>query len=214
MARRKTIQDKNRIPALLKELENLNKLHVEIGVFGEGKSYDKDRKEVRNEPFVLMIARVHEFGVDIEPKNGKYLTIPLPAAKGTKAGDYDDLFIPHGTNILARPKGKDGFEPMFALVERVTIPERSYMRSTYDEKEKDLEPRLKKLLAALMKGKIDAKELYERIGIWLVMQVQRKIRDIKDPANSEATKATKRSSNPLIDTGRLIQSISYRVVKG
>ena len=54
--------------------------------------------------------------------------------------------------------------------------------------------------------------LLERIGLLTAGRIQQEITDLRQPPNSPATIAAKGSSNPLIDTGKLRQSISYEVV--
>jgi len=50
-----------------------------------------------------------------------------------------------------------------------------------------------------------------RLGSVAVGDVQRTIRDIKQPPNAPSTIRKKGSDNPLIDTGRLRQSIEYAI---
>ena len=52
------------------------------------------------------------------------------------------------------------------------------------------------------------------LGLRIQRDVQRTIRNLSDPPNSPITIHNKKSSNPLIDTGRLRQSVTYKVVKG
>jgi len=40
---------------------------------------------------------------------------------------------------------------------------------------------------------------------------QRSIIDLRVPPNSPATVAAKKSSNPLVDTGKYVRSITYKV---
>ncbi|MGY4689342.1 hypothetical protein [Salibacterium sp. K-3] len=197
------IKDNNNLPKLIKSLRDLQSMSVEVGVFGEDDSH------------MLMIARVHEFGVDIKPKQSQYLTIPAhPKAHGKSAGDFSNLFFietDDGSKLLAREKGKDQIEVYFVLVKSVTIPERSYVRSTYDEKEKEMAANMEKLLQGVVDFNITPKQAYDRIGAWLVSAIQEKIRNIKSPPNANTTKEAKGSSNPLVDTGRLRQSITWKV---
>lgn len=92
------------------------------------------------------------------------------------------------------------------------VPERSYLRSTVDENRAKY---LKALTAATGKG-IDkgratmAREL-GKVGQVAVGDVQRKIRDIDTPPNAPSTIRQKGFDNPLIETGRLRQSIDFKV---
>ena len=57
-------------------------------------------------------------GGTITPKNATWLTIPIHRdAHGKRAREFDNLFPVKG--VLARPKGDDDIEPIFALKKKV-----------------------------------------------------------------------------------------------
>jgi hypothetical protein len=91
-----------------------------------------------------------------------------------------------------------------------TAPARSFMRSTFDEKLKSYERLIGNNLNRLGTG-TTAEILLAVLGEKMKGDIQRKIVTLKEPPNSEATIANKKSSNPLIDTGRMRQSIDYEV---
>ncbi len=95
----------------------------------------------------------------------------------------------------------------------IVIPERSFLRSTFDEKNREWFKFMKKQLEHVLSGRINARVLCERLGTKMVADVQEKLTDINSPPNAPATIAKKGSSNPLIDTGGLRQRITYKVVK-
>lgn len=94
----------------------------------------------------------------------------------------------------------------------IIIPERSFLRSTFDEKNGDWLEFIKRQLKQVLELKIDARTLWERLGARIVADVQIKITDLDTPPNAPSTIAKKGSSNPLIDTGGLRRRITYRVV--
>lgn len=51
----------------------------------------------------------------------------------------------------------------------------------------------------------------ERVGVVAAGEVQLYIRQLQDPPNAESTIKKKKSANPLIDTGQMRQSVSYKV---
>lgn len=51
------------------------------------------------------------------------------------------------------------------------------------------------------------------IGIEIQQDIQQEIINLKEPPNSPATVARKKSSNPLVDTGHMGDSVTY-IVKG
>lgn len=90
------------------------------------------------------------------------------------------------------------------------IPERSFLRSTMDENR----AKFGKLLEGAVIQMIDGTPpllAYGRVGMVATGDVQRKIRNHVPPPNAPSTIAKKGSSTPLIDTGRLRQSIDYTI---
>ena len=197
------MKDFDRIPDVEREMAELNHLQLQVGIFGEDGS------------FMQMIASANEYGADIEPKNGKWLTIPTEnAPKGAKARDIEGLFRPKDKNILAVSDGKGGLIPMFYLVKKVHIPERSFIRSTFDENVDDWVEYLVDQVIELGMGDsgITARKIMESLGNRIQRSIVQKIRSIESPANSPITIARKGSSSPLEDTGHLIDAVRYKVV--
>ncbi|WP_313893860.1 hypothetical protein [Psychrobacillus sp.] len=95
----------------------------------------------------------------------------------------------------------------------IIIPERSFLRTTFDEKEADWVQFAKRQLKNVLDFKIDARTLYERLGARMVGDIQEKITDLDAPPNAISTIQKKGSSNPLIDDGGLRRRITYRVVE-
>jgi len=91
------------------------------------------------------------------------------------------------------------------------VPERSFLRSTFDEKEGSYKNILSKLAtrtAKQLKGNIPL----ELLGLKVEADVKNKIRSNIPPPLSEATLARKKGKNvALIDTTQLIESIDYEV---
>lgn len=91
------------------------------------------------------------------------------------------------------------------------VPARSFMRSTFDERRAELVEVQRKALDAVAAGKMTTEQALHVIGEWFQGAVQKKIVDLRDPPNAPATIEAKGSSNPLIDTGQLRQSITHEV---
>lgn len=94
----------------------------------------------------------------------------------------------------------------------IIIPERSFLRSTFDEKSNDWYNFIKKRIPKIITGGMKARQLMELLGAKVVSDIQKKIKDIQDPPNAPSTIVAKGSSNPLIDTGGLRMRVTYRVV--
>ena len=93
------------------------------------------------------------------------------------------------------------------------IPERSFLRSTYDEGRERYAGLAQQAVTDHVDGRRDIRQGLERLGMVGVADVQERIRRGIPPANAPSTIARKGSDKPLIDTGRLRQSIDY-VVEG
>lgn len=115
---------------------------------------------------------------------------------GVVGGDSSDLAVVAAANEFGTDK----------------IPERSFMRSTLRENTDKYNKGLQRGLEAVLDDKISAKQALDLVGIEVVKDVQAKIVELDSPANAEATIEKKGSSNPLVDTGRLLQSIKHEVV--
>lgn len=203
-----TIRSTNNIPRLKQVLRKLGRSEIKVGVFGQ------DNYEYGNDADMLTIAYVHEFGTTIRPREAKFLTIPLvPEAKNKRAGDFPDLQpigLDDGSGVLARVNGDD-IQPIFALVKSVTIPERSFIRTGFDQNVGKITDKIENLLSDVLEFNIDPDIFLDAIGTEFAGLIQRHMRRISSPPNAASTKAVKGSSNPLHDTGRLIGAIRHEV---
>lgn len=93
------------------------------------------------------------------------------------------------------------------------VPERSFMRSTIKEKRKDITALQKKLLIKIRKDELKSEDALGLLGEFIADLMKQKIVSLKTPPNAEETIKKKGSSNPLIDTGQLRNSITYKVTK-
>ena len=93
------------------------------------------------------------------------------------------------------------------------IPERSFMRSTIREKRKDIIKLQEKLLKKIQSGDMEVEQALGLIGSFIAGEVTQKIVSIKSPPNHPYTIKKKGSSNPLIDTGQLKNSITWEIDK-
>lgn len=93
----------------------------------------------------------------------------------------------------------------------IIIPERSFLRAGFDAKKKNVARKSDKILPNVIEGTMTTDEYLKMIGVSLSTQIKKYARDLKDPPNSAATVKQKRSSNPLVDTGDMINGITYKV---
>ena len=92
--------------------------------------------------------------------------------------------------------------------------ERSFIRSTFDEQQPKYIKMAQKLIKKIVDKGGDIETVADLIGTEAAADVSDKIVTLDTPGNAESTKARKGSSNPLIDTGHLRQSIRHEVRTG
>lgn len=94
------------------------------------------------------------------------------------------------------------------------IPARSFARSTFDEKREQLVDLGKKLIGGVVDGKVTVQNALNMMGSTLANAMKRKITDGEGipPPNAPSTIAAKGSSRPLVNTGRLLNSITWAAV--
>ena len=93
------------------------------------------------------------------------------------------------------------------------IPERSFMRSTFDERLGQINYRMSQQYNLMLMGGTTVFGALSRVGLEHQTDIQQKILDLKTPPNAQVTIDKKGSDNPLIDSSAMINSIRY-VVKG
>lgn len=91
------------------------------------------------------------------------------------------------------------------------IPERSFIRSTTREKRKDIVKLQEKLLKKIQSGDMEIKQALGLVGTFVAGEITQKTVSIKSPPNNPYTIIKKGSSNPLIDTGQLKNSITWEI---
>lgn len=96
---------------------------------------------------------------------------------------------------------------------RIHIPERSFLRTGYDQNRDDVLRKASKVMADVSAGKTTARGMYQAVGIELSSKIKDYARDLDSPANHPFTTDRKGSSNPLVDTGDMIGGITWRKSK-
>lgn len=132
---------------------------------------------------ILMIAGVHEFGCKIE----------------------------------VTPKMRAWFAyqgyPLKQTTREINIPERSFLRSGFDASLDDIYHQCTRLLDKVIQLELTVDAFFDVLGQYIAGKLQEYMTDLDDQPNSQMTIERKRSANPLIDSGRLRESITYRVVR-
>lgn len=120
--------------------------------------------------------------------------------------------------IMAGEKAADGKTDLAAIgaynefgTER--IPERSFLRSTFDAKNDQWHAMAQAGAGAIVDGRETVDDLLKTLGQVMEGDVKRKIGDGPFTPNAPGTILAKKSDTPLIDTGRMRQSIRAVVRK-
>ena len=125
----------------------------------------------------------------------------------------------YGANIKITPKMRK-FLPSIGIFVKsetthIVIPERSYIRATFDNKKvfDKLKKKIQPLLKSVLNGGNEARDILEFIGLQLTSDVKSTIANMKEPENHPVTIERKgKGKGLLVDSGRLTNAISYEVV--
>ena len=94
----------------------------------------------------------------------------------------------------------------------IVIPQRSFLRSTVDAETAKISEMMDNAISDGIKyGREGAKSALAKIGVYVSDAVKKRIADGIDPANVASTRARKGSSKPLVDTGHMRNSITFKV---
>lgn len=91
------------------------------------------------------------------------------------------------------------------------IPERPAHRDTFEKTRPKFKTNLAKSVDMVIEGKATPEQVLNRIGAWYVGQLKKGVIAWDDPPNAPSTIRQKGSDNPLIDTGRTVNSINYEI---
>ncbi len=113
------------------------------------------------------------------------------------------LFAKAGDDVL-----KKGIHNEFGTEK---IPERSFLRSTFNKEYKKVAGRFNRIVEGINKKDYRVQSKLKLIGVEQVGAVQQMITDIKTPPNAPSTIKKKGFDNPLIETGEMRSKISSEV---
>lgn len=96
------------------------------------------------------------------------------------------------------------------------VPERSFLRAFVEQYEADLRELLRRLLLGVTQGIMTRDEALERFGVFVVNKIKERIAAGIEPALAESTLASKGPDKfvPLINTGQMRNSVTFRVKQG
>jgi hypothetical protein len=91
-----------------------------------------------------------------------------------------------------------------------TVPERSFIRSFWDESDEYVREQLYLQLKNRPRIFINWKSVLSGVGTWVVTEMRKRMQDIP-PELAESTVRKKGHDRPLYDTGELEEAISFEV---
>lgn len=159
---------------------------VKIGIFG------------RQGSDLVIQAASNEFGATINHPGGT----SYGYKNQRQAEEGKVRFLKEGSGFMEL--GKTG-------PHRIIIPERSFLRSGIAENKRKINEFVGKMFSDFIDGKISMLKSLNRIGLLAVAMVRTKIRQGPFTANAPSTVRRKKSSRPLIDTGRMRQSVTHEI---
>lgn len=91
----------------------------------------------------------------------------------------------------------------------IKIPERSFIRTGHDENVDRVLTQTGRALGQVLAGKMSVDDLIDLYGEQMSTAIKTYMRDLSTPPLHPYTVEQKGSSNPLIDTGALVESIVW-----
>jgi len=136
---------------------------------------------------------------------------PVDIAIGFPMGKASSIQYPDGTPLIDVAVynnygtfNKDG---------SVHIPPRPFMDIGGFNASIQTKSLRKALIRRVREGKIQFEQAADIIGAKAAVIMKNTIRDLKDPPNAPYTIRKKKSDNPLVDTGLLMQSVTWELRK-
>lgn len=201
---------------ITKELKYLKTHEVQIGFFG-----DRDGQ-------LLTIVRANEYGAKIvaHNKSGK-LWIPSREAirkygKSVKPSDVKGLFVAgskkvDGKKVLGKSAGvieNKKYVVLFYLLDHVRIPARPFLRKAFYDNQRKYRRLVKVGIDEIIYDDKTGHDLLVKLGKTGVSDVRESIVRWTKPGNAPLTIDNKRGqNNPLVDTGKLSQAVTYKIVR-
>lgn len=119
------------------------------------------------------------------------------------------VFKEQGSDLVDRAAYNEFGQP------KVNLPERSYMRSTFDEWVDEIYKKIEHNIIPVLLEKFSKQRLLKQLGKFMETAIKRKIRSSRSWAtpNHPLTIARKgKGKPPLIDTTQLVNSITNKII--
>ena len=133
-------------------------------------------------------------------RTNEQLAIGYPVGTSGTSTKYPD-----GTSVLMVAAANNFGVPSRGL------PARDFMSQGAVRALEKTAPLAAALVKRVNRGEITTKQMMDKLGPVAVAEFQQTIVDIDSPANAASTVAAKGSSNPLVDTGLMTQTLTHVV---
>lgn len=147
---------------------------------------------------------------EIKNLNGKKIKVGVAGENAWIAGIHE-----YGCRITITEKMRNWLKanglPVRASTSHITIPERSFLRGGFDNCSDEIAEKISMMVPLVLNGEISEKTFYDTTGILFRDRVKDYAVSLNSPSNHPFTIKRKGSSNPLVDTGEMIDNISYEV---
>jgi len=91
----------------------------------------------------------------------------------------------------------------------IRIPERSFLRNGHDENTDKVMKQTERAISQVIDGKMSVDDMLDLCGEQFATAIKTYMRNLSGPGNHPYTVDRKGSGNPLIDTGGLVESITW-----
>ena len=154
--------------------------------------------------------KLPEVTASVETMNGKKVKV------GALKGDHAWLAGIHeyGCEITVTPKMRAFLHSQGLHLKDSTtvikIPERSFLRTGHDKNADRVIKQTERAVGQVIAGKMSVDDLLDLYGQQMATAIKTYMRDLDSPPNHPYTQEQKGSSNPLIATGQLVESITWK----
>lgn len=180
-------------------LRRLDGHRATIGIHGDAAAHAGPIDNIR-------LGVIHEFGASFMHPGG------TPYMVGSQGGSSRSGGISGSGAVTFLRKG-DPRAIGVTRAHRITIPERSFLRSAFDKGQRKYTRLMQRQAGMVIDGKQTPAKAIGLVGELALSDVVRGINRGIAPPNRPATIREKGSSKPLIDTGQLKMSIKVKVTR-
>lgn len=154
--------------------------------------------------------KLPEISKTVESIGGKKVKVgALSGENAWLAGIHE-----YGCRITVTPKMRaflhaNGLH-LKSTTKEIVIPERSFLRTGHDENADRVLKQTERALSQVVAGKMSIDDMLDLYGQQMATAIKTFARNLNTPPNHPYTIEQKGSSNPLVSTGGMIESITFK----